>query len=138
MKLGELKGTTPGAKKEKKEWELIPEGDYEVTFLDFELKETKSKNGHYVKGKFETMVEGKGRMLLYNNFNVDNPNATAQKIGRRDINLLSKVLGGPDEVTDTDMLEDLKGGKFIGKIIVRENKNPDFGDYNQILKFFKK
>lgn len=83
-------------------YEPVPEGEYTLTALDSEEKET-STGGEMIKVKFEVSEgEHKGR-YIWQNFNTVNKSEVAQRIGRQQLVAWATSCGKPD-ADDTDKL----------------------------------
>ena len=63
------------------EYEVIPEGEYNVVVIDSEIRQNKTKDGEYINVKME-ILEGpyKGR-YIFTSFNIKNKTAKAVEIG---------------------------------------------------------
>lgn len=94
---------TPDAGAPGGNYDPLPEGEYTLKALDAEEKTTSKGDGTYIKVKFEvTKGEHAGRWL-WQNFNVSNPSARAQQIGRQQLVAWAAACGRPD-ADDTDKL----------------------------------
>ena len=103
-----------------------PEGQFLAMCVEAEIKETKKKqNGEADKGlilecKFQ-IVDGEEKGTnLFDRFNIENDNPTAERIGKGQLKKLVKALGLESITNSDEMLE-------IPLVIhVREQKNTDF------------
>lgn len=81
---------------------VIPNGDYEAILVDIEEKKTKAGTGVYFKATLQ-LVGGEydGRMV-WENFNVVNPNSDAERIGRAQFADLCRAVNviKPKQLTD--------------------------------------
>ena len=84
-------------------YDPIPVGDYFLKALEAEEKSTSKGDGSYIKVKFEVMKGEFAGRLLWQNFNISNPNAQAQSIGRGQLVAWATACGKPD-ADDTDKL----------------------------------
>jgi hypothetical protein len=75
------------------ELEPIPAGKYIAVVTDSEMKPTKSGSGEYLQLTFQ-IVEGEyANRLLWVRLNLDNPNATAVEIARRELSAICRSVG---------------------------------------------
>ena len=73
--------------------EPIPAGKYIAVITDSEMKPTKSGSGNYLQLTFQ-IVEGEyANRLLWVRLNLDNPNATAVEIARRELSSICRSVG---------------------------------------------
>ena len=82
--------------------EPIPAGKYIAVVTDSEMKPTKSGSGNYLQFTFQ-IVEGEyANRLLWVRLNLDNPNATAVEIARRELSSICRSVGVlvPSDSTD--------------------------------------
>lgn len=82
--------------------EPIPVGKYVAVITDSEMKPTKSRTGNYLQLTFQ-IVEGEfANRLLWVRLNLDNPNATAVDIARRELSAICRSVGVlvPSDSTD--------------------------------------
>ena len=71
----------------------IPDGKYIAVITDSEMKPTKSGAGSYLQLTFQ-IVEGEyANRLLWVRLNLDNPNATAVDIARRELSAICRSVG---------------------------------------------
>ena len=137
-----LQTFTPKAKKafkkntgEKKEWELVPEGEYATTLVSFD--DVKNDKGGYVRCRFEVSKDNGGKMLVFQNFFTgEKYSAEAREIAIRQLGHLAKATIG-DELSDTAELENVVGKTFISKVIIRKPKDPKYGAQNEIVRYLK-
>lgn len=82
----------------------LPEGEYLVTLIDADYKQTKSGSGYYVATQFEVADgEHQGR-YVWANYNIINTNAQAQEIGEQQFAKLCLATLGKPSCPDTDDL----------------------------------
>ncbi len=75
------------------ELEPIPAGKYIAVITDSEMKPTKADSGNYLQLTFQ-IVEGEyANRLLWVRLNLDNPNATAVEIARRELSAICRSVG---------------------------------------------
>jgi len=113
----------------------VPPGDYILKALEAEEMSTRAGDGQYIKVKFEvSRGELKGRKIFMN-FNVVNPNETAQRIGREQLAAWARACGKP-KANDTDQLLEVE---FQAKVGIEKGKGEYLGrDNNRINEFVPK
>lgn len=91
---------------ERGDFEIIPKGT-EVTIkaTEAELKETSAKTGHYLAVTFEITKGEYANRKVWQNFNVDNPNEKAEKIGREQVAGWARACGKPNAKDSDELLE---------------------------------
>ncbi|RUM98998.1 DUF669 domain-containing protein [Pseudaminobacter arsenicus] len=98
---------------EQRDYEELPNGIYELEVEASDVTPTKDGRGTILK---TTMVvlrpEDYAKRKLFNNYNLENPNAQAQEIGQRQFASLCRAIG-IDSVEDS---EDLHFKAFTAKI----------------------
>jgi len=89
-----------------RDFTALPAGDYQVVVTQSEMKENKNTQGSHLGATLE-VIEGdfKGR-LFFANFNVQNANPTAEKIGRAELASLCKAVGVTNP-EDSQQLHDI-------------------------------
>lgn len=122
-----------GRKFEKKEWELVPEGDYVGQLVKVEEKTSKAGN-KYVQVRFELNVDGTTRSV-FTKFIIEhvNPNVTRAALAK--LQAMVRCLGGK-EVEDTSELEELMHKQCILHVVCMPGQG-GFKDYNEIKKFIR-
>ncbi|QDT60603.1 hypothetical protein SV7mr_31270 [Stieleria bergensis] len=71
----------------------LPAGSYVAVITDSEMKPTKTGNGNYLQLTFQ-IVEGEhANRLIWVRLNLDNPNATAVDIARRELSSICRSVG---------------------------------------------
>ena len=74
-------------------FEPLPAGKYLAAITDSEMKPTKNGNGSYLQLTF-TVIEGQYKnRVLWARLNLDNPNATAEKIARSELSAICHAVG---------------------------------------------
>ena len=107
----------------------LPEGEYTLSCIECEEKETQS-GGTMLAAKFEvTKGEHTGRWL-WNNYNIVNRSEKAQAIARRQLASWAAATGRPD-ATDTDHLLDRP---FRAYVTVEKGTN-GYADRNNIREY---
>ena len=111
-------------------YDPIPEGEYILKALDAEEKTTSKGDGSYIKVKFEVAKGEHTGRLLWQNFNINNPSETAQRIGRQQLVAWAAACGKPD-ADDTDKLLD----KPFRADVSIEKGTGGYADSNRIRAF---
>lgn len=112
--------------------EPIPAGKYVAVVTDSEMKPTKSGVGSYLQLTFQ-IIEGEyANRLLWVRLNLDNPNATAVEIARRELSSICRSVGVlvPTDSTDLHNLPCL--------IHVRVKRRSDTGELQNEIKGYSK
>jgi hypothetical protein len=112
--------------------EPIPAGKYVAVITDSEMKPTKSGSGNYLQLTFQ-IIEGEyANRLLWVRLNLDNPNATAVEIARRELSSICRSVGVlvPTDSTDLHNLPCL--------IHVRVKRRSDTGELQNEIKGYSK
>ncbi|MBP7610573.1 MAG: DUF669 domain-containing protein [Steroidobacteraceae bacterium] len=74
-------------------FEPLPAGKYLAAITESEMKATKNGNGSYLQLTF-TVIEGEYKnRVLWARLNLDNPNATAEKIARSELSAICHATG---------------------------------------------
>ena len=109
-------------------FDLIPKGDYKLRICDSDIQENSRKTGNILKLTLE-IVEGPhtGRKV-WDQLNLSNDNEMAVKIGRERLSAYCHATG-VQVLQDTTQLH---GIVFMGKIIVKQDKNGDYDDRNEV------
>ncbi len=100
--MGNLNGFDANQVEPADDLEPIPAGKYVAVITDSEMKPTKSGIGNYLQLTFQ-IVEGEyANRLLWVRLNLDNPNATAVEIARRELSAICRSVGVlvPSDSTD--------------------------------------
>jgi hypothetical protein len=84
-------------------YEPIPAGEYQLMCEEAESKTTSAGTGVYIKAKFRVLGPTHADRFIFMNFNVQNPSAKAEEIGRRQISGWAAACGKPG-AADTDEL----------------------------------
>jgi len=87
-------------------YEPIPQGEYEMMCEEADEKKTSAGTGVYIKAKFRVLGPTNEGRFIFMNFNIQNPSAKAEEIGRRQISGWASACGRPN-AADTDELLNL-------------------------------
>jgi hypothetical protein len=147
MNIGNTSGVGTGATTTKKEYELLPEGDYTVALEKFEEKQTKKKleglvdKGSYISTQFNILAGPHEGRKLFHNFNIQNMSPKAQSIAIEQLNKLVEragIQGGFEGLdNDTDGLNKIVGQPVVVRVKVESGTN-GYKDRNKISSFLKK
>ncbi|WP_413431539.1 DUF669 domain-containing protein [Crateriforma spongiae] len=91
--MADLQGFDANQVEPSQEYQPLPAGSYVAVITDSEMKPTKTGNGHYLQLTFQ-IVEGEhANRLIWVRLNLDNPNATAVSIARRELSAICRSVG---------------------------------------------
>jgi hypothetical protein len=108
-------------------YEPIPEGEYQLMCEDAEDKKTSAGTGVYIKAKFRVLGPTHIDRLIFMNFNIQNPSAKAEEIGRRQVSGWAAACGKPN-AADTD---ELINAPFYANVTI-EPASGNYGPQNRI------
>lgn len=84
-------------------FEPLPEGNYNATITQAELKDTNDKTGQYIKLRLDITGPSHQGRVIFSNLNIKNQSAKAEEIGREQLGNIMRA-AGLAKVTDTDQL----------------------------------
>lgn len=87
------------------DFQPVPDGWYEVVSSGTREKPNKSNAGHHVEVTFTVIGESYNGRKVFANYNVDNPNTTAQKIGLGELKRFAAA-AGVERMSDLADLDD--------------------------------
>jgi hypothetical protein len=96
-------------------FEPLPEGNYNATITQAELKDTNDKTGQYIKMRLDITGPSHQGRVIFSNLNIKNASAKAEEIGRQQLGDIMRAVGLA-KVTDTDQLI---GGNVNIKLTIR-------------------
>jgi hypothetical protein len=102
-------------------FEPLPEGNYNATITQAELKDTKDKTGQYIKLRLDITGPSHQGRVIFSNLNIKNPSAEAEEIGRQHLGDIMRAVGLA-KVTDTDQLI---GGNVNIKLAIRDKRTDE-------------
>jgi len=108
-------------------YDPIPEGEYQLMCEEAEDKKTSAGTGVYIKAKFRVLGPSHEGRFIFMNFNIQNPSAKAEEIGRRQVSGWAAACGRPN-AADTDELLNLPFNADIGI----EPGSGNYGPQNRI------
>ena len=110
--------------KEETGYELIPPGTYKVVVDSCEAKRTSAGTGTYVATGLEIVTDSQAGRKLWANFNIENPNEKATKIGRGQFkNFLVSVGKGDAKIQDPAQLVHLQGLTCLAEVEVKKDRD---------------
>lgn len=130
--MANLQGFDANTVEPSDELDPIPAGKYVAVIVDSEMKPTKSGGGSYLQLTFQ-IVEGEyANRLFWVRLNLDNPNATAVEIARRELSAICRSVGVlvPTDSTDLHNLPCV--------IHVRVKRRNDTGELQNEIKGYSK
>ena len=101
------------------ELSLLPEGNYNATITQAELKPTNAGTGQYIKLRLDITGPTHQGRVVFGNLNIKNASAKAEEIGRQQLGEIMRAIGLA-KVTDTDQLI---GGQLSIKVAIKEGSN---------------
>ena len=84
-------------------FEPLPEGNYNATVTQAELKATNDGTGQYIKLRLDITGPSHQGRVIFSNLNIKNASAKAEEIGRQQLGDIMRAVGLA-KVTDTDQL----------------------------------
>ena len=115
---------------EQRVYEPLPKGEYILKATEAELKETKRGDGAYLAVTFEVAKGDKVGRKIWQNFNIHNPNETAQRIGREQVSNWARACGNPNAQDSDQLLEVM----FTAVVGIEKGKD-GYEDRNKIDAF---
>lgn len=98
-----------------KSYDPIPEGNYDATISQAELKTTNDGTGKYIKLRLDITGPSHQGRVVFSNLNIKNASAKAEEIGRQQLGEIMRAIGIA-KVQDTDQLI---GGAVNIKVAIR-------------------
>ena len=96
-------------------FEPLPEGNYNASITQAELKNTNDGGGQYIKLRLDITGPSHQGRVIFSNLNIKNASAKAEEIGRQQLGDIMRAVGLA-KVTDTDQLI---GGNVNIKLTIR-------------------
>ena len=116
-----------------KPFEPIPAGDYIGKVVSSEIKPTASGTGEYLKIEIEVLGPACAGRKVFDQLNIRNESAEAERIGRAQLSALCHAIGVL-RVSDSN---ELHGKPFAFKVVIEKDATGQYGDKNKI-KGYKK
>jgi len=101
---------------EPREYTPVPDGWYDARIMGAELKTTKAGNGRYISVRYDITGNEYAGRVVFGNVTINNPNAAAEAIGRRQLSQIALAGGMSALPSDTD---ELVGMDLKVKVTVR-------------------
>ena len=109
---------------EKKEFTLLPEGEYFIQMKNFEEVETKNGKGRHIKAAFEIVDGVYKNRLIFDSFLTEHESAKAVEVGQARLNNYLKAVGlngGMDAIGhDTTQLAEYLGMPLVAKVKIQK------------------
>lgn len=99
----------------------LPEGNYNATITQAELKDTNDKTGQYIKLRLDITGPSHQGRVIFSNLNIKNASAKAEEIGRQQLGDIMRAIGLA-KVNDTDQLI---GGNVNIKLSIRDKRTDE-------------
>jgi hypothetical protein len=110
----------------------LPAGNYRVYIDSAETKQNKNNGGFHVSVTLKVVDGEYNGRLLFQNFNIENNNETAQKIGKAQFKKMLIGIGAPVNLATEDQMK----SAVIGKVVfvkVGQKKRKDTGDIENTI-----
>lgn len=115
--------------KSERDFSPVPDGWYDVTITESEVKDTKSGDGNYIKLRYDITGPSHAGRVIFGNLNLRNRNPKAEEIGAKQLGELMRAVGLA-RLEDSDQL--------IGKrltVKVATQRSEQYGDKNEVKGF---
>lgn len=89
---------------EPREYTPVPDGWYDARIMGAELKTTKAGNGRYISVRYDITGNEYAGRVVFGNVTINNPNAAAEAIGRKQLSQIALAGGMSSLPKDTDEL----------------------------------
>ena len=106
--------------------EALPAGDYVAQVVGSEMKPTASGSGEYLKLEIEILTPGFSGRRVFDQLNIRNESAEAERIGRAQLSALCHAVG----VLRISDSQQLHGKPFMVKLAIKED--PTYGKQNKV------
>jgi hypothetical protein len=130
--MANLNGFDASTIEPSQDFEPIPAGKYLAVITESEMKPTKSGTGNYLQLSFKVLDGQYKDRLVWARLNLENPNATAVQIARRELADICRAVG----VTKPADSVDLHNIPLV--ITVRMKKRDDTGDFTNEVRGYAK
>lgn len=112
--------------KESSGFQPAEPGVYQAMILGMTYKATKAGTGHYLAGTFLITGARHDGMKIFHNFNIDNQNETAQRIGRGQFKQLLTALGVTKALETPEEAEAICQDRYLTlKLDVEKDRRDD-------------
>jgi len=89
---------------EPKEYTTLPDGWYDARIMGAELKTTKAGNGRFISVRYDIIGNDYAGRVVFGNVTINNPNAQAESIGRKQLSQIAAAGGLSSLPKNTDEL----------------------------------
>lgn len=111
------------------QFDVLPSGTYGVVVSAFEIKSTKNRDGSYAQIEFQITDQQYAGRKVWGRYTLQNPNAQAVQIGRRQLGELAHACGIQGAIRD---LSQLAGRSCKLELVVRNSEQ--YGAQNDVKK----
>lgn len=125
------KGVDTSSKGGDGDFELLPNGVYDVSIIETDYKQTNRGDGHYIALTFEVQGPTHEGRRVWANLNVDNPNPKAVEIAERDLAKILNATGFEGDMEDTN---DILGAVLRVKLGKEEGKG-EYKARNKVINY---
>jgi len=115
--------------KSDRDFSPVPDGWYDVTITESDVKKTNAGTGTYIKIRYDITGPTHAGRVVFGNINNSNPNPEAERIGNQQLGELMRAIGLP-RLEDTDQLI---GKRLSVKLVTK--KSEQYGDKNEVKGF---
>jgi len=91
--LRDLIGSEGLPEREQRDFECVPDGWYQAEVVSADVRQTKAGTGSYLSVQFAINGPSHAGRRVWQNYNLRNPSATAERIGREHLGELVRALG---------------------------------------------
>lgn len=112
--------------KSDRDFAPVPDGWYDVTITEADVKKTNAGTGTYIKLRYDITGPNHAGRVVFGNINNSNPNPEAERIGNEQLGELMRAIG-LTRLEDTDQLI---GKRLTVKLVTR--KSEQYGDKNEV------
>jgi hypothetical protein len=116
-------------------FEVLADGQYQAMILGMTYKATKAGTGFYLAGTFLLVGGPADGRKIFHNFNIENQNDVAQRIGRGQFKQLLSALGITQTIETPDQAEMICQDKYLTLQLTSEKDRRDDKLKNVIKKF---
>ena len=106
--------------------EALPAGDYVAQVVGSEIKPTASGSGEYLKLEIEILTPGFSGRRVFDQLNIRNESAEAERIGRAQLSALCHAVG----VLRISDSQQLHGKPFVVNLVIKEDSQ--YGKQNKV------
>lgn len=115
--------------KDANNMDLIPNGIYKMQVKEAEVCTSKNGSGQYIKMTWEIVEGTYAKRIIFQNINIRNTSANAEKIGRGQLARVLTSMG----ITVCNNTDQLLYKPVMGKIGVEVDKTGQYEDRNKVI-----